>query len=334
MINQRNIFFSILLTFCFGLATGQQVPVYSQYIMNGFLINPSLAGRDGYTSVNLTVREQWIGVKGGPSTYAASFQTSLLQNSFISRSPFIRRKPIRPSKPGRVGIGGYLFNDNNGIMRRTGLQADYSYHIPMGMNRDGSQNDLAFGLGLVAYQFAINMNNLKYSYIDDPYLNSYDKAVIITDFNFGTSYASSRYYLGFAMTSILRGSLVFGNSSENKMGELGHYFFTGGVNIPIDRDWTLKPSAFIKSSDLLFKSIQLDLTTRVFYKEAYWAGLSWRTNDAIILMFGLKYDKFYFGYSYDFILTDVRSQSIGNMEITFAVKFGESARRLKWLNSF
>ena len=37
-----------------GNSYAQQVPMYSQYIMNGFLINPSFAGRDGYTTVNLT----------------------------------------------------------------------------------------------------------------------------------------------------------------------------------------------------------------------------------------------------------------------------------------
>jgi type IX secretion system PorP/SprF family membrane protein len=118
------------------------------------------------------------------------------------------------------------------------------------------------------------------------------------------------------------------------MGELGHYFLTGGTSFPISKDWSIKPSVFLKSSDMLFKSLQMDITARVFYKEDYWAGLSYRTNDAIIVLLGLKYDKFYFGYSYDFTLTDMMNQSLGTMEFTLAVKFGESARRYKWLNSY
>jgi len=70
----RIILQAIVLSLCFGTAFSQQVPMYSQYIMNGFLINPSFAGRDGYTTVNLTVREQWVGMNGAPSTYAASFR--------------------------------------------------------------------------------------------------------------------------------------------------------------------------------------------------------------------------------------------------------------------
>ena len=169
---------------------------------------------------------------------------------------------------------------------------------------------------------------------DDPLLNNYDRSVFIPDFNFGASLTTTKYYVGFAMTNLLRGSLMFADTTNTKRNELGHYFLTGGIKFPLNRDWTLEPSAFIKSSDMLFKSIQMDLTTRVYFKEDYWAGLSWRTGDAIILMMGLKYDRFYFAYAVDFTLTDIRKQSFGTHELTLAVKFGESARRYRWINAY
>lgn len=328
----RNIIPAIVLSFIFGVVHGQQVPMYSQYIMNGFLINPSFAGRDGYTTVNLTVREQWVGMAGAPRTFAASFQTRILKNSYISKSTSVRKNIIKPTKGGKVGLGGYIFNDNNGIMKRTGIQLDYAYHIAMGQS-GGYPNDLALGLAMTAYQFAINTDGLIYDH-NDPLMNSYDRSVFIPDFNFGASYTTSRYYAGFAMTNLLRGSIIFADTSSNNRSELGNYFLTGGVKFPINPEWVLEPSAFIKASDMLFKSVQLDLTTRVFYKDDYWAGLSWRTNDAIILMMGLKYDRFYFAYAFDFTLTDIRKQSFGTHEITLAVKFGESARRYKWITPF
>jgi len=321
-----------ILNFVFGLAGAQQVPMYSQYIMNGFLINPSFAGRDGYTSVNLTVREQWVGMAGAPSTYAASFQTRILKNSYISKSTSVRKKLVKPTKGGKVGLGGYVFNDNNGIMKRTGIQAAYAYHISMGRT-GGIPNNLSFGLAMTAYQFAINTDGLIYD-PDDPLLNTYDRSVFIPDFNFGASFTTSRYYVGFSMTNLLRGSVLFADTSNTHRNELGHYFLTGGVKFPLTADWVLEPSAFIKSSDMLFKSIQLDLTSRVYYRDDYWAGLSWRTNDAIILLMGLRYDRFYFAYAFDFTLTDIRKQSFGTHEISLAVKFGESARRYRWINSY
>jgi len=332
MRDLRKIVIVAVTGLMFVTASAQQVPMYSQYIMNGFLINPSFAGRDGYTTVNLTVREQWVGLDQAPGTYAASFQTRLLKNSYISKSTAVRKKLIKPTKGGNVGLGGYIFNDNNGIMRRTGLQAAYAYHIAMGKT-SGVPNDLAFGLAMTVYQLAINTEGLIYD-PDDPLLNNYDRSVFIPDFNFGASYSTSRYYAGFAMTNIFRGSLLFADTTDSKRNELGHFFLTGGIKFPLADDWTLEPSAFIKSSDMFFKSLQMDITARVYFKEDYWAGLSYRTQDALILMMGLRYDRFLIGYAVDFTLTDIRKQSFGSHELTLAVKFGESARRYRWLNAY
>lgn len=335
MRHSKIVFSACILLFVFNISRAQQVPMYSQYLMNGFLVNPSIAGHDGYSTVNLTVREQWAGMQEAPSTYALSFQTRILKNSYISKSTSVKRKLVRPTKGGRVGVGGYIFNDNNGIMRRTGFQASYAYHIPQGVVDNEYTNDLAFGLSFMMYQYAVNLNKVSLYDPDDPYLNSYDRSVIIPDFNFGVSFTTQKYYVGFSMTNLLRGSVRFGNSGTNKKStELGHYFLTGSYKVPLADNWVLEPSAFLKASDLVFKSIQLDLTSRVYYKNDYWAGLSWRTNDAMILLLGLKYDKFYFGYAFDYALTEIRKETFGSHEFTLAVKFGTSARRYRWINAF
>ena len=328
----KSILSAIVLCFVSGAAIAQTVPMYSQYIMNGFLVNPSFAGRDGYTTVNLTVREQWVGMTGAPSTYALSFQTRILKNSFISKSTAVRKKIVKPTKGGKVGLGGYVFNDNNAIFHRTGFQLVYAYHIPMGRT-EGVPNDLSFGLAMTAYQLAVNLDGLIYDHTD-PLLLSYARSVFIPDFNFGASFTTTRYYVGFAMTNLLRGALMFADTSTVNRSELGNFFLTGGIKFPLAPDWVLEPSAFIKASDMFFKSIQMDLTARVYYKEDYWAGISYRTNDAIIAMLGLKYDRFYFAYAFDFTLTDIRNQSYGTHELSLAVKFGESARRYRWINAY
>ena len=325
----KSIFFAVLFSLGFGVTFAQQVPTYSQYIMNGFLINPSFAGNDGYTTVNLTARQQWVGFSGAPSTYAVSFQTRVLKTSYISKSTSVRRKMVRPTKGGRVGLGGYVFDDKNGIMRRTGISGAYAYHIPVG------QNQLSFGLAATAYQYAIDLNGALLYDTDDEFLNNYDRVVFIPDFNFGASYTTQTYYAGFAMTQMFRGIMMLGNTGGNKRTELGHYYLTGGMKFILpNNNWIIEPSTLIKSSDMLFKAAQVDLTTRVYYKEDYWAGLSWRTSDAIILMMGLRYDRFYFAYAFDFALSDIRKQSFGSHEITVAVKFGESARRYRWINRY
>jgi type IX secretion system PorP/SprF family membrane protein len=333
MRSLRSIFAALVFSFISGTAFAQPFPMYSQYIMNGFLINPSLAGRDGYTTINLTVREQWVGMAGAPSTYAASFQTRILKNSYISRTTNVRKKLVKPTKGGRVGLGGYVFNDNNGIMRRTGFQAAYAYHLALGQSDRLTTNYLSFGLALTAYQFYVNTDGLIYDH-SDPLLNSFDRSVFIPDFNFGASYSTPKYYLGFSMSNLLRGSLLIADTASSTRRELGNYFLTGAIKIPVADNWTIEPSVLIKSSDMFFRTLQADFTSRIYFKNDYWIGVSWRTNDAIILMTGFKYDHFYFAYALDLTLTDIRRQSYGTHELTLAFKFGENARRYRWLNAF
>ena len=326
----KALFLTIIIIRLGSNMEAQQVPMYSQYVMNGFLINPSYAGSDGYTSVNLTAREQWAGLKNSPSTYAVAFQTRLLKTSFIQRSTSVRRKLVRPTRGGRVGIGGYVFNDQNGIIRRTGFEAAYAYHIDLRNYRQ-----LSFGLGATAYQFAIDIDGAVLHDYDDEFLNNYDRVVFIPDFNFGASFTTRNYYIGFAATQLFRGSLTLGNTAENPRTELGHFFLTGGIKIPVQGDvWVVEPSAMFKSSDMLFKSFQADITARVYYQGDYWAGLSYRSQDAIILLLGFTYDRFYFAYAFDFALTDIRKHSYGSHELSIAVKFGDSARRYRWLNKY
>jgi type IX secretion system PorP/SprF family membrane protein len=310
---------------------GQQFPMYSQYLMNGFLLNPSYAGSDGYTTVGLTVREQWLGFPESPGTYAAAFQTRILRDSYITRSTSVRKKVERPTKGGRVGVGGYLFSDRNGIMKRTGLQMAYSYHLPLPEERQ-----LSFGLSLSAYQYFVDINGaVMPDDVNDEFLNNYDQVVYIPDANFGISYATPRYYVGYSMTNLFRGTLMIGNGGGNGRSELGHYFLTGGVKFYIPQsEFMIEPSVMFKSSDMLFKAFQMDLTTRVYYKQDYWMGLSWRTNDAIILLTGFKVDRFYFGYAFDFTLSEIRSHTFGTHELTVLAKFGDSPRRYRWINKY
>ena len=325
----------ILIIIC-GILMGislnaQQVPMYSQYVMNGFLINPSYAGNDGYTTLNLTAREQWIGFPSSPSTYAVSFQTRLLRNSYIQKSTTVRKDNVMPTRESRVGLGGYIFNDQNGIIRRTGFELAYAYHIEI----DRYASQLSFGLASTVYQFAIDLDGAVVADIDDEFLNNYDRVVFIPDFNFGVSYTTQKFYLGFSATQLFRGALTLGNTAKNPRTELGHFFITGGMKIPLSgNDWILEPSAFIKTSDMLLTSTQMDITTRIYYRQNYWAGISYRTQDALIMLLGFTYDRFYFAYAFDVALTDIRKHSFGSHELSFAVKFGDNARRYRWLNQY
>jgi len=95
----------------FTSSYAQQVPLYSQYLLNGFLLNPGMAGCESYIPIRLTARQQWTGIDGAPSTQAIS-----------AHAPIMRQK---------MGVGGYIFNDKFGPISQTGLQLSYAYHLKL-----------------------------------------------------------------------------------------------------------------------------------------------------------------------------------------------------------
>ncbi len=326
--------------FCWA-AKAQQLPVYSQYTMNAFLINPAVAGHEGYTAINLTAREQWVGLKDAPGTYALSAQTRLLRNSHISRFASVRRRRKAMSRSGRVGYGGYVFTDMSGAFNRTGIQGTYSYHIEM------NASQLSFGVSLTGYQFRINEEKMKLLDPDDQLLLNTEKSAFIPDANFGVYFTNQYIYAGISAMQLFQSPLRLGadvNGPGFKM--MRHYYLIGGYRFEINRDILLEPSFLFKTTEKFVA--QIDVNAKLYIRENYWAGISYRTGgsyslveesfngkgSSAIIMGGLKVDKFYFGYALDYTFNAIGARTLGSHEIMVAVKFGETARRYKWLNRY
>ena len=126
----RSILILILLL-SWSKAWPHQMPMYSQYMMNRFLLNPAVAGYDGLTTLNLTAREQWMGLPHSPRTVALSADTRLMKSPSSRPGRPDRRSVMNLLRSGNVGLGGYIYNDRSGLIDRTGLQFSYAYHIRM-----------------------------------------------------------------------------------------------------------------------------------------------------------------------------------------------------------
>jgi type IX secretion system PorP/SprF family membrane protein len=322
------------------LTKAQQLPIYSQYMLNGFLINPAVAGHEGYTAVNLTAREQWLGLENAPSTYALSGQSRLLKNSFISRTASIRRRKRVMSRSGRVGLGTYIFTDRNGAFNRTGIQATYAYHITM------STYQLSFGISLTGFQFRIDEDKIRTYDPDDILLMETKKSALIPDANFGIYYTDRHIYAGLSGMQLFQSTLKLGGDEGAGFKMIRHYFLMAGYRFDVIDFLLAEPSFLLKTTEEMVA--QVDFNLKLYFKEDYWAGISYRTGggtnikeepiegvgSSIIIMAGARVDKFFFGYAFDYTLSSIGKYSIGSHEIMLAVKFGDSARRYRWLNRY
>jgi len=303
----------------------QQMPLYSQYMMNGFLLNPAVAGSEGYTVLNLTAREQWIGLPSSPKSHAISGQTRILKNSFINKGHSIRLHQKSASRSGKIGLGGYIFNDVIGPISRTGFQATYAYHIRM------KRKQLSFGLSAVGYQFSLNEDKIKLDEVD-PFWDNTPKSIFIPDANFGVYYTMPDFYCGLSVSQLFQSALRLGERSYAEYRTLRNYNLMAGYDYSVNDLITIQPSFLLKTNEKMM--VQADINTKVIFGDQYWGGLSYRTAGALIIMGGVQVDRYFFGYAFDYTLSSIMKHSYGSHELMVVMRLGDNARRYRWLNRF
>ncbi len=311
-----------------NLAFGQQLPIYSQYLYNKFLINPAVAGSDGYTSVNLTAREQWVGYAGAPRTFSVSWQTRLLKRSFIIKQTRVKREVFRPKTDGRVGLGGYVFSDKNGLIQRTGFQASYAYHLWI-----EKSTQLSFGLALTGYYYKIDEKQINFEDPNEPWLNNnLRRGIFVPDVTFGIYLLNPGYSLGFSVGQLSEASAKIGGPGYKNFSMSRQYYLFGSYDISQGTYNIFQPSFLVKMSEQL--KPQADIGMTYIFNEAFWSGLAYRTSGAIIANVGVKFQNIYFGYAFDYTLQEIQTVTYGTHEITVALKFGDNSRRYRWLDRY
>lgn len=317
---------TLILTLSTSRLMAQQLPIYSQYMMNEFLLNPAVAGADGRTAINLTGRKQWIGFSHPPETYSFSAQSRILKKRFS-----ITKGAVSKSTKGRVGVGANIFSDKNGAINRTGMQLTYSYHIFV--NNNSAQ--LSFGLTASTYQFKIG-DEAQFRDADDPLQQYIGKSAIIPDASAGISYMANRVHCGISVSQLFQSAFKIGEISfnSNEVSLLRHYYIFGRYRYTVPRNpkWELEPSILVLTNENL--TFHSDLSLRFIHDLTYWGGLSVRTSGEFVVLLGMKFNRIYVGYSFDYGFGGISRFTYGSHEISLSAKFGDSTRRYRWLERY
>jgi type IX secretion system PorP/SprF family membrane protein len=318
----------LILLFIANCAKGQQLPIYSQYLFNKFLINPAVAGSDGYTSLNLTAREQWIGYDGAPRTFSFSGQTRIIKKGYRVKSNFLSRKVYRPKTDGRVGLGGYVFSDRNGLIQRTGFQLTYAYHMWV---RNNTQ--FSMGLAFTGYQYKIDEKAINFGDPNEPWLNNdLRKGMFVPDAAFGMYLLNPKFSLGLSAEQLFEASAKIGSEAYRNFRIERHYYLFGTYDISVGSYSTLEPSFIVNMSEQIKPQADMGLT--YFYKQDLWGGMAYRTSGALIANIGVKYQSMFIGYAFDFTLQEIQRVTYGTHEITIAIKLGDNTRKYRWIDRY
>lgn len=323
----KKLVFISALIICSANIAGQQLPLYSQYLYNKFLINPAVAGSDGYTSFNITAREQWAGYSGAPRTFSLSGQTRILKRGYSLKNSS-RGNVYRPKTDGKVGLGGYIFSDRNGLIQRTGFQASYSYHMWVQSN-----TQLSMGLAVTGYHFKINELEIDFQDPNEPWLNNdLRRGIFVPDVDFGIYILNPRYNAGFSTLQLFGAAAKIGTDAYQNFRMDRHYYLFGSYSFALGNKTELQPSGLLMMSEQEKPMADIGLT--YIYDQKIWAGLTYRTSKAIIANIGFTYTNMYIGYSFDFTLQEIQRVTYGTHELTMAIRFGDSARKYRWLDRY
>ena len=331
----KRLVYILLFVVSGQISFAQQLPIYSQYLYNKFLINPAHAGSDGYTSFNLTAREQWVGYSGAPRTYSFSWQKRLLKRTYKLKGTVSNRTGYRPRTDGKVGLGAYVFSDKNGLVKRTGFQVAYSYHFWLS---DWTQ--LSMGLAFTGYHFIINASEINFDDPNEPWLNNnLRRGIFVPDADCGIYLLNPRFDIGFSALQLFGAKGKFGDDAYRNFSMARHYYLFGSYTFIPRPKTELEPSILLKMSEELRPQADIGLT--YIHDQTFWVGLAYRTGGSLIANLRFKINPshvmktpLFIGYAFDFTLTKIQNATYGTHELTIALKFGDSARKYRWLDRY
>jgi type IX secretion system PorP/SprF family membrane protein len=285
MRNRITVALFIALLSGISAAHGQQDPQFSQYMFVKQVYNPGYVGSNDAICGTLLYRNQWTGFGGEPKTMVltADMPVDLLH--------------------GGVGLSVYAA-DQLGAENNLNIRGAYAYRADLGSGR--------LGLGIDFGYHQKSLDGSKFVYNDNGDLNIPTGSVSggTFDMSFGAYYNTDNMYLGVSSTHLTQGEISYDNI---KTSLARHYYLMGGYNFDLTSSLTLKPSILVKSDAV---STQADFNANLLINNRFWAGASYRLQDAIVILAGLEIiPNLKLGYSYDLTTSDIKTYSSGTHEI-------------------
>ncbi len=270
--------------------SGQQLPQFSQYFMNDYAVNPAIAGLRDQIEIRSNNRYQWEGITDAPRTYTLSFHLPMADEKF--------------------GLGAYLFTDIVGPTRRIGFQAGGAYRLPL---NDRMELGVGFSVGMLEY--GIDGDKIELAQENDQALLTLLGTTRVVDAKVGVHLNTEKFFVGFAIPQVAQNNLDIYNSSIAGSSTLStHYYLSGGYRYELNDDIMIEPNVLLKYVDPA--PMKMDLSVRGIYKKSFWVGASFRNNDAVVVMIGLKLkDRIIIGYSHDFSTSEIKNYSSGTHEV-------------------
>lgn len=313
-IEMRNYTILILLIGSFYKIQAQQEAHYTQYMYNNLLVNPAFAGSRRVASVNVLYRNQWIGFKGNPRSFLASFD-----------SPWMSKN--------RLGLGLILSNQSEGIISRLALTPSVSYAI---IHTEESTLRIGISASYRQYRFDLQSSTVNIQQRQDPTLSENDNPSLNNmNLGMGIYYDRKNIYAGLSIPNLNQNPLILNQDASVQLKGTEHkhiYAMVGGLfSLGGNENIQLKPSMMFKY--VANAPFSVDATMSILFKKKFTGGISYRTGsdgsigDSVdLLSFVQINDSFAVGMAYDFTLSQISNYNRNSLEILARYDFAISAK--------
>ncbi len=304
----------------------QDIPQYSLYMTNNFLINPAVAGIKNFADLKVGYRNQWSGFEGAPTTTYISFHTPMLgdkRNKYRyqkNNQPqtgddrfSANKKRLHGATITRHGLGGLVLIDKIGAFDKLQISATYAHHISLTKNLN-----LSAGLSAGYIRNAVNIGQINFGMPDNVKGDNLSSNGL--SLSAGTWLYSSNFYVG--VSTIQRFASDIALESGNLSFGKRHYLITSGYKFSFGRKFTAIPSVLVKyaSDDDAFA---VDFNVLFEYNNRIWAGAAYRYSDALGYIIGFDVSDFLdLEYAFDYTTSDLGNYSNNTHEITLGFKIG------------
>lgn len=289
----KKVFLAILFIVTVDV-TAQFDAQISQYWTTKSYFNPAAAGSDGRAKASFLDRQQWVGMPGAPKSVCIGLD---LPVTIFGKSQ-------------GVGITG--FSDNIGLFNNESLTLDYAFRF----NKLGGTFAIGAKFGFLSMgfdgssSFWGDFKSGVYSK-DDPAVPTTIVQANAMDLGFGAYYSKDKFYTGISVSHALNPTLDLDAKSTIFVGKIAYW--TAGYEMPIEGSNIAILPSFLYKTDFFVS--QLDLTLRGELDKKFWGGISYRWNNAVVLMFGARVNDISIGYSYDISTSKLFSVTSGSHEV-------------------
>jgi type IX secretion system PorP/SprF family membrane protein len=326
----KRYFLLSLLVFLPFLGIPQQVPHYSQYMLNPVLLNPAVSGTDNYLDIRAGYRNQWVGLEGAPSSYYLSGHMPLSRRDYITPPTSFRATPSsnarvrnkwRPEGRNNAqkprphhGIGALVQTDKAAGLKRTEVQLLYAYHQPISPGIK-----LAAGLAAGVTQYGLNHDQLTFGAAGDPVINADEYNQMLPNIGVGVLLYGSQFLVGASVGQVLPTPFSFRDTrGAIPAKQQRHVYVHGGYRFMLSRDLSVMPNVVLKYAGP--SPVAVDLNAKFMWRDQFWAGGSYRHKDAAVVMGGFQYKQmFHLGYAYDLTTSGLNQVSYGSHELVLGL---------------